>query len=312
MAGKLVISWPRTWSEIWVPLSKAACAPKDLFSELVRAVAIRPLPPEPPPPPPAEAFDPNGELVHVAAIKALELYRKQETEYHHLRDRYETAVAGSGARNYFRSTIADIRSERDAVETLEGAWGALESFEEPSLNYRYQVLVRSFLLRYSVRYELREPFSLHATLPGLFSRLMAEIKSLSTEDEHLAELFAEFEEAFSDLRTNRSSARMKTCLQKQFNLLEAFAGRCPGVTGQTLGAMCDQLDWPHATIKEVGKKLYGFRSSYPGLGHAGQPQGVLRQVGMKDFVSISLMLAAFTPYVAHGLDAECCYSADGL
>ena len=41
---------------------------------------------------------------------------------------------------------------------------------------------------------------------------------------------------------------IKTCIQKQVNLLEAIGSAFPGVKRKTLGAICDQVgnSWPHA------------------------------------------------------------------
>lgn len=278
--------------------------------ELIRALMpAPPPPPEPQPPPPAAALDEDGELRDPNVIANRDLHEALLKKYQRRRDLYESALTGFRSREFFRNYIDTVNDEASAIKVLENAWEAIEAFDNPTLNARYRELVRLFFIRYSVRYGVRDPFLIHATLPGMFSQMMEGIKSLSQEDDHLLGLFAEFEEALADLRGQQTPMRIKNCLQKQFILLEAFAGRCPGVTGQTLGAMCDQLDWPHSTIKEVGKKLYGFRSNYPGLGHAGNAQGVLRQVTMRDFVSLSLMLAAFTPYVAHGLDPNRCYDA---
>ncbi len=307
MPSRLAAVWPRTWREIWAPLGKSSFAPDDMFAVLVRAIAPRPIEPLAPAAPPPEAYDGEGILVDPEAVAAGQSYLRAFDAYRRSWDRYETAISGSGARSYFRDTIAGVSTERAAIEVLEQVWAALGDLELPELRERYRELAGGFVERYSLRYEIRAPFTFHATLPGLFTQLVAETKALTANDEHLAELFGEFEEALSDLRRHQTPARMKTCLQKQFNLLEAFGAQYPGVTGQTLGAMCDQLDWPHATIKEVGKKLYGFRSNYPGLGHGGDPAGALRSIQMRDFVSLSLILAAFTPYVAHGLDADRCY-----
>lgn len=92
-------------------------------------------------------------------------------------------------------------------------------------------------------------------------------------------------------------------MHKQMILLEAMAGRFPGVTNATLGQMCDQVDtWPHATIRDALKKLYGFSSDYPGIRHAGNPQGAYRDIEMRDMVAVSVLLTGFAPYLTHSLD----------
>ncbi|HJU05884.1 MAG TPA: hypothetical protein VJ692_12105 [Nitrospiraceae bacterium] len=76
----------------------------------------------------------------------------------------------------------------------------------------------------------------------------------------------EFEDAIRDLRIDCSDGRIKTCLQKQVNLLQAISRRCPGVTSATLGAICNEIaTWPHDKVKEAMKSLYIFASDYPGI-----------------------------------------------
>jgi hypothetical protein len=72
--------------------------------------------------------------------------------------------------------------------------------------------------------------------------------------------------------------------------------------------MCGQIStWPHATIREALKRLYGFRSDYPGLGHAGNPAGVLRELDARDIVAIGVVLAGFVPYLSDQLNSRVVY-----
>lgn len=310
MNAELLPVWASTWPELWSRLSKSAEAPDDLFIGLVGELAPEPQPPVAPVPPQQDAFDEAGALVDQAAIQARNDYDKALLAYNSARDKYVSALSSKSlARRFFRGMLVEVRSEHEAIKFLELAYEALISLEYDELPNRYRKLVVEFLQKFSLRYELRGQFSLRATMPGVFAKMMREIRIIACGDAHLRSLMEEFEEAFSDLREERTQAKIKTCLQKQFNLVEGLGGRYPGVTELTLGAMCNQLDWPHATVKELGKKLYGFGSSYPGVRHAGNPQGVLRNLDMRDFVSLSLMLASFTPYVTHGLEADRCYSA---
>lgn len=78
----------------------------------------------------------------------------------------------------------------------------------------------------------------------------------------------DYEDAARDLRFGCTEGRIKTCISKQFMLLEAIGALDPDVTENTLGDMCEQLkSWPHPTIKIALKKLYGFASDYPGIRH---------------------------------------------
>jgi hypothetical protein len=97
-------------------------------------------------------------------------------------------------------------------------------------------------------------------------------------------------------------------MSKQFMLLEALGATSPEVTTNTLGSMCDELNgWPHATVKESLKKLYGFASNYPGIRHGGNAGGKLRDVDMRDLVAMSILLAGFTPYLSDQLNTETMY-----
>jgi hypothetical protein len=119
---------------------------------------------------------------------------------------------------------------------------------------------------------------------------------------------SEFESALRDLRQDNSDGRIKTCIQKQVNLLEALGAACPGVTATELGAMCNQLGtWPHGALKASLRNVYGFASDYPGIRHGGSPASALRAVDMRDMVAVSVLLAGFTPYVSHAFNADSVY-----
>lgn len=307
MNGELLPVWPRTWQEIWVALSKHSSAQVDLFMEMVSGLAIPPRPPGLPDTPPAGAFDENGVLVDPTAIQARQDYERAFAEYSEKRNAYETAQnSEEDARLYFREMLKSVSAEDASISFLEKSYIVLADYNG-GLAQRFRELLVSFVTNFNLRYEVRGSCSLHATIPGLFTKLISELRRVSQQDPHLAALLSEFEEAFSDLKISRTQARMKTCLQKQYNMLEAFGRQCPQVTANTLGAICDQLDWPHEKVRDVGKDLYRFGSDYPGLRHGGTPASALRDLEMKDFVSISLMLASFTPYLAHSLDLDRCY-----
>jgi hypothetical protein len=53
--------------------------------------------------------------------------------------------------------------------------------------------------------------------------------------------------------------------------------------------------------------LYGFASDFPGLRHGTPSKGMLREIDMRDFVSMSILLAGFTPYLADKLNPEIVY-----
>ncbi len=310
MTGELLPAWPRVSKEVWLPLAKSASAPDDLFVVLVEALAEAPHAVPERPVPPAEAFDENGKIADPHWLSVMGQYERLAASVMDYRGRYETALnSEQNARQFFMWLGSGVSTEADAITFLESAHEALEAYGSPELTRRFEQLMNRFVRNFNLRYEIRDPFSFSATMPGVFSKMISEIRQIADADVHLRDLLRDFEAAYADLRAERSSGRMKTCLQKQFNLLEALGRKCPNVTEQTLGRICNQLDWPHDAVRDVGQRLYRFGSDYPGVRHAGTEANARRPLMMKDFISISLMLASFTPYVTHGLDSDRCYSA---
>jgi len=62
--------------------------------------------------------------------------------------------------------------------------------------------------------------------------------------------------------------------------------------------------WPHNTLKEALKKLYGFCSNYPGIRHGGNPNGQLRSLDEKDAILICLLLMAFSGYLTDEVNVQ--------
>lgn len=310
MGGELLAAWPRTWKDLWVKFASTQRVPDDLFTSLVAELMDRPERPTQPTPPP-RAYNEAGELIDPEAIAARDQYERLLYVFEKRAAEYDTAVASeSNARDYFRRNIRLVHSEISAVRFIEDGYIAIAENYGDEAGTRFFEITKQFIARYNLRYEIRAPFALHATVSGLFSRLSNEIRIAGSVDTHLATLIQEYEEAFADLKAGRTQSRMKTCLQKQYNLLEGLGRRHPSITRNTLGAMCDQISWPHDKIKEVGKGLYSFGSDYPGVRHGGTAANALRPLDFKDFISISLMLSSFAPYLVHDLNSERCYDAN--
>jgi hypothetical protein len=184
----------------------------------------------------------------------------------------------------------------------------LEDLGGDALSTRYFRLLSAFIEKYNLRYDLRRPCVLCPTLPGLFAVLLADLHAIASRDAHLHALMQELDDAVRDLRTDRSEGRIKSCIHKQFNLLEAIGRTFPGVTRTSLGSICNQVGtWPHEKMKEAIQNLYMFASDYPGIRHAGTPANALRAIEMRDLVSMSILLAGFTPYLSDQLNVEAMY-----
>lgn len=273
MRGELLDVWSETGREIWLPLMDHEGVPDDIFCELYRALA------------PALTSRPS--------IEALS----------------DIIDDPAQSRQAFEKTSAnDIAGERAAVTFVEAAHSALDELAGDELSNRYFNLLATFINKFSLRYDLRRPCTLCPTLPGVFASLVRDLRVLTGRDAHLDALMKDFENAVRDLRHDCSDGRIKTCIQKQMNLLEAIGRTAPGVTGTTLGVICNQVGtWPHEKLRDAMKNLYGFASDYPGIRHAGTPANALRTVDMRDMVAMSILLAGFTPYLSNGLNADVVY-----
>jgi hypothetical protein len=273
MRGEFIAVWSETWREIWLPLTDHDDVPEDIFCELYRALA------------PA--------LKNKSSVEALA----------------DIIDDPAQSRDAFEKTVSDeLAGERALVAFLEAAHSTLDELAGDALSNRYFNLLAGFVDKFSLRYDLRRPCTLCPTLPGVFASLVRDLRMLAGQDAHLDELMKDFENAVRDLRHDCSDGRIKTCIQKQVNLLEAIGRTAPGVTGATLGAICNQLGtWPHDKLKEAMKDLYGFASDYPGIRHGGTPANAKRPVDMRDMVAMSVLLAGFTPYLAAQLDADVVY-----
>jgi hypothetical protein len=273
MQGEFIRVWSETWQEIWLPLIDYEDAPEDIFCELYRELA--------------------------ATLKS-------SPSVEGLADIIDSPVQ---SREAFEKTNGhDFAGERSLVHFLEASYPVLDELAGDELSNRYFNLLAGFNDKFNLRYDLRRPCTLCPTISGVFASLVHDLGVLTSQDAHLDALMKEFEEAVRDLRHDCSESRIKTCIQKQVNLLEAVARAVPGVTGTTLGAICNEVGtWPHEKLKDAMKDLYGFASDYPGIRHGGTPATALRVVDMRDMVAISILLAGFTPYLSNGLDADALY-----
>ncbi|MBA8889819.1 hypothetical protein FHW12_004066 [Dokdonella fugitiva] len=273
MRGELIAVWPESWASIWEPLISSEGIPVDIFCELYRQLS--------------EAL-----LVAPTLEQLADIVDDQDQ-----------------SREAFKAIApTDLASERRLVEFFEEAHFIVGDLAGEAIAEFYVLLLTKFIEKYSLRYKLRAPCVLCPTLPGIFSALASDIQKASEGDDHLSSLLNEFDEALRDLRDDTSDGRIKTIIQKQMNLLEAFGATCAGVRSRQLGAICGELkSWPHSALRNSLSNLYGFASDYPGIRHAGSPKGALRSIGMKDLIALSVVLTGFTPYLRDNFDSGAVY-----
>lgn len=268
MRGEFSGVWSETWNAIWLPLFQSELAPPDLFCELYRELTA--------------TFSKPLSIEALADV---------------IDDPQQSQEA------FERTGTHQFAGERALIRFLEAAHSVLDDLQGEELANLYFCLLSDFIEKYSLGYSLRRPCALSPTLPGMFAGLVNALKQFASTDANLAALHRAHEEAVRDLRFGATEERIKTCISRQFMLLEALASTADEVTAQTLGEMCDQLDsWPHATIRESLKKLYGFASNYPGIRHAGNPASKRRNIELRDLAALSILLMGYSPYLTGALE----------
>jgi hypothetical protein len=276
MRGEFVGVWLEMRRDIWAPLIEQENVPEDIFCELYRALA------------------PEFKVTPTIEVLA------------------DVIDSPAQSREAFVSTRADeLDGERGVVSFLEAAHEVLNELAGDPLSNCYFNLLAGFIEKYSLRYDLRRPCTLCPTLPGVLTSLITHMKSTTLADAHLTKLNGEFEEAVRDLRNGRTESRIKTCLMRQFLLIEGIANARNETTGETFGQTCRRASWPHKTLNSAAGNLYGFRSDYPGLGHAGNPKAALRDLDDRELVGVSCMLLGVLPYVDPSMNLNSVYGEFG-
>ena len=153
------------------------------------------------------------------------------------------------SREQFERIAANtIAGERALVGSFEAVHGTREEFENPgddSLTNRYFNLLAAFIKKFSLRYDLRRPCILCPTPPGVSASLMRDLRALTASDPHLDALMKDFENAVRDLRHDCSDGRIKTCIHKQVNLVEAIGRSFLGSPEPLLGRSASRSGHGH-------------------------------------------------------------------
>jgi hypothetical protein len=299
---------------------------EDLWLDILQSALPRPVPPVAPT---YQSYNEDGEL-HLP--EDLETRATYEADLERHQAKLETYMDASTddrlARDYIHNFFDDALSEHAIVEILEKSFEPFDDAGGDQLSNAYFVAVQTFIEKFSLRYDVRRPsfnrrMSIYPTLPGLFTKMLRDLRLSSAQDAALAALMAAFEETIRDLHDERSPRRVKQCIAAQFNLLEAILSQHPNILAynadmenripqgrraNTLGAMCDKAGvWPHNKVREAAKAIYSFASDYPGIRHGGNPASQLREVDMRDLLSISVILTGLSPYLSPSMDPEKIY-----
>ncbi|MCG7495199.1 hypothetical protein [Thalassobius sp. Cn5-15] len=315
--------------EIFLPLQDLEDVDDSLFLDVLRDTVSAPKAPVAPVP---LSLNEEGQIYLPGDIEAFDAYKQALARYQEQKEAFNDASSQEDlAWEYLRSFYLDPEtSEAQLVKALEGAFEVVDDFGGGELSNAFFGNVEAFMEKYSLRYDLRRPFSLHPTLPGIFSRLVSNLRDATASDPDLAELMHEFEESVRDLKSERTPRKIKQCISAQFNILEALLQKYPDVAEHnrkvdahnatasrskqrkhinTFGAMCAKADvCPHDEVLNSAKSIYKFASDYPGLRHGGTPASRKREIDMRDMVAMTVVLAGFTPYLTDLLNADAIFA----
>ena len=218
MNGEFINVWTETKREIWDALAKVEDAPNDLYCELYRCIS--------------KTF---------TIADDSEIRVQYEKKFAEIVGNVEAAKEA-----FFALSAADFSGERALRRFFEEIYEELDSLYEAPLKIAYFELLNDFIKKYSIRYDVVAPCQLVPSLAGIFTGLISEVAVLTDRAPHLEELMQAFKKSIQDFRFDSSEERIKTSIQKQFNLLEGVGRIYPGVTKGDLGSICDQIDcWPH-------------------------------------------------------------------
>jgi hypothetical protein len=269
MIGSLLDHWKYTWSDLWSVLARSRRAPDDLFVELYRTV--------------------SDFLQNPPEYKQLELI---------MNDPIQAKQAFENLRG------EDLGSELAVISFMEAAFGAIGEFEITRYENLYKRLVKSFIKKYNLRYRVDDPFCMRLILPGLFAGFYDNLTRVNRSDPNLKVLMNNFELSFGSYVRTKQAHELNACISTAFIYAEGIAAKTSG-KNKPLGDLCDYLQcWPHVTVRESLKKLYGFRSDYPGLGHSGSPEGKLRELEPRDAIVVCLILLSFSGYLSNEVSIE--------
>lgn len=285
----------RAYSDLWAPLLDHEDCPVNLFGEVYVALSSHLFEPQP-----HFVRDEDGtvrdESRSIAARRAMANSDPDEAE----------SLLAAIAPSDFTSEGAALEAMRDVQEALADAAG--DAFAMLHLG-----TMREFVARYNLRYYIDDQARFWMTFPGIAAVIFRQLRIAAQTHPQMAQELSAFEHALAECLVDPVDTRIKTAIQKQVNVLEAFGTHHPNVTGKTLGKMLDEVgSWPHSSLPEVGKGLYKFACDYPGIRHAGTFDAALRPLDLRDLVGVALSLVGLTPYFAQGFEktvAEAMFAA---
>lgn len=293
MRGTLLSTWDFAWEEIWL-LVQAEPNEEGIAADVyLQGLEI------------PEDFEPHADLlaaIYQEAVKALRPEVLLEMGYSQI------AVDAEAALRLFRDLRStQFESEASLVNLYEGAYETIGEYDE-LLSRRYLALLKAFVEKYNLRYEIDDRGSLTPTIPGCFASLFEELSSACAAHGNTPNFLDDLGHAYKDLRADKSDARVRVYISRLTNLFESILSNHPDARSGLLGeASAGLRSWPHRAVQKSLASLYGFASDYPGIRHAGNSASRLRDLDMRDVVAMTVILSGYAPYLIDQLDCEDIY-----
>ena len=312
MGGRFVDVWPESWLGIWVPFTNALTNPGVVIGAVIEEVFRPPRHPLEPVPREGILRDADGNILDAEFIREMDLYRIQVGEHQDAVARYIDATSGRSSPAWLREAIETPRSERECLLLLSGASRYLVDQYPEDAGPEFLRIIRRFVSKFGLGYSVTPQGSIILNQLGMFSGIMQESYKLIESDDYLKSRLQDLEEALDDVARSRpySAGRMKTLLGKCISLVEAFGVRNSTLSGTTMSAMVRHLNLPHPTLATLINTLYGFRGDFPGMAHGGNPDGMSRELEMRDMLVLAVVITALAPYFLERFDPQQCYDGN--
>lgn len=287
MKGYLGLVIHRAFAELWQPLTDHDDCPNNVFGEIYAGLR-------------RFLMDPEPEYVKYADGTVRDVtVGLDELEMLALSD---DAAAEELLRNLSKT---DFETEDNVLEAIHSTYVVLGDLASASLADFYLGLLKSFVERYSLRYYVDDRAKFWITLSGFSTAMFLQLRRAAETNSHALQQLNAFELALAECLANPDETRIKTAIQKQVMVLEAFGLRQHSKSIKTLGAMLQNVaSWPHDSLNDAASNLNRFVNDYPGIRHAGSSSSVVRTLDLRDLVNVTLSLVGILVYLADGFDSQ--------
>lgn len=287
MRGHLRLVVDRAFVELWQPLTDHDDCPVNVFAEIY--AGLRPFLREPEP---EYVMEDDGTIrdnaVGLDHWVALAMSQPAAAE---------RLLAGL--------TGADFEYESAARRAFSSSYGVLRDVATGDLANTYLGLLKTYVERYSLRYYVDERARLWISFSGLAEALFAQLRRAAEGNPHLLQELNAFEFALAECLAEPVDTRIKTTIQKQVNVLEAFGSGHHLVSGNTLDRMLKEVgSWAHDSLNNAARQLYKFACDYPGIRHAGTYDSATRALDIRDLAGVTLSLVGLVAYLADDFEVQ--------